>query len=233
MSKAELTTEVNSKLNLDLTKDDLLTVLISEEENKIQAEIDELEEKIKKFDNRRDMSSVIYNQWKDYFFEKLDIKSTKAITVEIRFHSDHKSLLNDYGDYIEYEVYDIRRLEGLKNPARASNKKYHSSARQFKVNKECKSITIIQSKDYKSKDGFEGTIHKSKIVSLTKTHMKEVNKIVNEYNDSLQEYVNNKVKLSELQYKLLTLDTDKNIKAAFIKKIVNTSDYTSLLLESK
>ena len=79
-----------------------------------------------------------------------------------------------------------------------------------------------------NKDGFEGTL--TKIFKIDTTKYKG---FLDNFNELYKQSKLLNEELSYCQYQLLILDTDKSIKSNLIKKIVNTSDYSKLFLESK
>ena len=127
-----------------------------------------------------------------------------------------------YEKFTNHMVYNISYLERMKNPKAAKNKK---------IKIEQKDLLITKNKAMFKRDveidGFEGTIYKSIAFKITKK-MKDLLAKINELEGKI---VQCEVKETEVEYKRLILSTDKSVKAKFIKKIINTSDIKTLLLD--
>lgn len=211
METPELKTAVKSNIDFAITKDDILTVLLSEKEQKYNAIIEKKNKEIEDYSEKLTLSK---NNIYDAIKTQYNLKKSDII---------NKTIKEDYSNKIEYNVYDIGRLEGLKNPKLAKNKKFKKGFMLIKM-----SADIEIMRDYKTKDGFAGTLRK--VITIDSDNYKH---LISECNKIIKKLAKAEEEVSEYEYKVLILDTDKSIKSSLIKKIVNTSDYSTLLLENK
>ena len=207
MSETLPTTEVNSKIDLTLTKEDVLTVLMHEKEEELNNELEVL---IKK-------REVVKEEIKDL------IKSTEAAVIK-KYKGDvvHSLFYNDYNNCIRFSFYNIGRLENLKNPKTAKDKMYSEQCYSFSFGKNIEIGKVVKN------DGFEGVITKNVSSSSFPASIKSaIGKL-----DKLQaKSIKLKIEIADFQYQLLILDTDRSIKAKLIKQIVKTTDFKLLLGE--
>ena len=212
MSK-ELDTQVNSKLDLTINKDDVLTVLISEKEEEYKAQLEEKRVKIDLYkeraeEARKDIHATVAKDC------NVDVAELSYILEQVHLKNEHQRH--------EVKMYDIRHLEGAKRPDLARNKMCIVRSNKYKLVESTKC-----QKDITTKDGFTGTVYKQVKIKTTDA----LKKLVAEYNRCNGYVLKFEAEEAEVLYLLMTLEHDKKIKAAFIKKVVNTSDFSALLLD--
>lgn len=208
---SELDTQVKSKLDLTINKEDVFTVLIAEREEEYKKELVEKQEKQK-----------LYQERADEAFNDMLVAIAKQGNVKVD-ELNRTITQSGYGKKDTYSIsrYNIDRLEGVKRPDLARNKKHNMQYNKLKL---CLSTTAT--KHIKTKDGFEGNL--SKQVKIE--HTEYLKKLCAEYNRCMKYVHKFEAEESEVRYKIITLEFDKSIKSAFLKKVVNTTDYSTLLL---
>jgi hypothetical protein len=205
----DLKTILNSKIDFTITKEDVLNILISEKEQQLSDTIDSIEKKI--VENKEEIKKL-----KEKIISVFKKKEKLGDDISIRNEFFYSKYHNDV-----YTYFDIQRLETLKNPSRAENITRQNNYISF-----CFRTDIICYKHFE-KDGFEGEL--TKIIVLKPT--REMNSLLEKINLIDRENKNLFIKSCELKYKRLCLDTDKSLRSEFIKKIVNTTDLKTLLIE--
>jgi len=212
MKKKELVTNVNSKLDFTITKDDILLVLLSDKEQELKKELEVIELSIK---SQETTLNKLKSHIEDVIRKDLSLKKDDKFDILTTNY-------NQCEHYVEYALYDINRLSQMKNPSLVKDKKIRQRQPLYSLHNK-----VVVSRKL-NKDGFEGTL--TKIFKIDTTKYKG---FLDNFNELYKQSKLLNEELSYCQYQLLILDTDKSIKSNLIKKIVNTSDYSKLFLESK
>lgn len=207
----KLTTDVKSKLDFTITKDDILLVLLSDKEEELKKELEVAEINFK-----------LKNVEIDGF--KLQLEEFIRKDLSLKKSDKFDFLTYDYNskELFEVPMYDVERIQNLKNPALARNKKYIMRSNPYKLHK-----TLIVTREYSNKEGFKGELVKKFEMELSK-----YKNLLDQLNGLFKQSLLLQSEVSHCEYKLLILDTDKSVKSNLIKKIVNTSEYSQLFLET-
>jgi hypothetical protein len=219
----KLTTQVSSKMDLTVNKDDVLVVLLAEQEEKYTTQIETLQDEISKCDTEmsnikdrlRKLIGKKYNVPEDSFNPIQGAESARGA------YNDNGQYYKDQGYHIT-KPYNIHRLENLKRPQLSKDKFYMAYTVPGKLTEH-----VTASKNVTTEDGFSGRVDKLFSVKPTKT----MEDLLKQYNEWLFKQADLEAKITKVQYDLLILDTDKTIKARFLKKIVKSTNLSKLLLE--
>lgn len=222
----------NAMLDLKVTKEDVLSVLIQEEEDRLNAELkdaekhfDDLTEKVKQ--HEKEIASVVYNNeaFKG-FYEEI---STQYGYVHMR----NQYVVKDYNkkDLRSLKIYDMNKLEGLVNPQKSNSKFTYVHEQHDKLDDYIENLKFPLIKDYKDADGFSGTLRKTFIVSLTPAEKKKIKLIINKLNKLSFPLLELKQSINELSYRILTLDSDRRFKNKLTKTILKSADLNKLFLK--
>lgn len=233
MSKAELESvdvRTNAQLELKVTKEDVLNVLLEKKENELVEAIEKLT--IIKDENEKNSKKVI----EDFVLSIVN----KEFTEHQHYHNgSYKYAINDVWsaitqyDYNGYNVYDIRHLNTVKNPTRVKEKKVRTSTYTYEVNiKRDNTFTYTLTKDVEDPNGWEGNLHKVVVQKLTKGQIKDLKIAIKKVNAFNEAYKNDHIALATLDYELLTLDTNRAFKNQLTKTIIANADLTQLLLDA-
>lgn len=210
MKNDELDTNVKSKLELNITKEDVLEVLIVEKEQEYKRELEII-------------YGVLDNNEKELEASEAKLRSIIINKHKLKEEDAFSMLTNDYSAEAKVDIiqYDMARLSTIKRP---------DLARKKRVTVQHNMLTISSQINVKRKveqDGFCGQLIKTIEMSiLSKPLQKELAK----YNDV---YIRGKQLLADqsgVEYKILILEHDRSIKSNLVKKIVNASDVSLLLL---
>lgn len=233
MSKAELESvdvRTNAQLELKVTKEDVLNVLLEKKENELVEAIEKLT--IIKDENKKNSKQLI----EDFVLSIVN----KEFTEHQHYNKgSYKYAINDVWsaitqyDYNEYNVYDIRHLNIVKNPTRVKEKKVRTSIYTYEVNiKRDNTFTYTLTKDVEDPNGWEGNLHKVVVQKLTKGQIKDLRIAIKKVNAFNEAYKNDHIALATLDYELLTLDTNRAFKNQLTKTIIANADLTQLLLDA-
>lgn len=233
MSKAELESvdvRTNAQLELKVTKEDVLNVLLEKKENELVEAIEKLT--IIKDENKKNSKQLI----EDFVLSIVN----KEFTEHQHYHNgSYKNAINDVWsaitqyDYNGYNVYDIRHLNTVKNPTRVKEKKVRTSTYTYEVNiKRDNTFTYTLTKDVEDPNGWEGNLHKVVVQKLTKGQIKDLKIAIKKVNAFNEAYKNDHIALATLDYELLTLDTNRAFKNQLTKTIIANADLTQLLLDA-
>jgi hypothetical protein len=206
--------QVNASIDFTINKDDVLTVLMSEREEQMQAEIDAYDEKIKQAGKTLD---EIINQIKDMF------RKQHKLQPDDEFQD---RMLDNYRrserEYKGIELYDIDYLSTLTNPSRAKRKKRTEHYADLVMTSH-----VYVERYVKTDDGFTGRLEKKIEIKNTKKYQP----LIDKYNQVRDDQYKLREAQSQLEYDLITLDSNKSVKASLVKKIVNTTDFKQFLLD--
>jgi len=233
MSKAELesvSVNTNAQLELKVTKEDVLNVLLEKKENELVEAIEKLT--AIKDENEKNSKQVM----EDFILSIVDKEFTecehyyaKDLRSRVRYAWEH---LTSY-DFNGYDVYDIRHLNTVKNPSRVKQKKVHTSTYTYKVNtRGGNTFAYHLIKDVEDLNGWEGTLNKKVEQKLTKDQIKDLKIAIKKVNAFNEAYKNDHIALATLEYELLTLDTNRAFRNKLTKTIIANADLTQLLLDA-
>lgn len=233
MSKAELESvnvNTNAQLELKVTKEDVLNVLLEKKENELVEAIEKLT--VIKDENEKNSKQVI----EDFILSIVDKEFTK---YEHYYNKDLRSRvryaweqLTAY-DFNRYDVYDIIHLNTVKNPSRVKQKKVHTSTNTYKVNmRDDNTFAYTLLQDIEDSNGWEGQLHKRVEQQLTKEQIKDLKIAIKKVNAFNEAYKNDDIALSTLEYELLTLDSNRAFRNKLTKTIIANADLTQLLLDA-
>ena len=207
--------EIATGVDITIDKDDVLTVLISKQEDALMDKLKEVEEQID------DFKFACKN-----YLEKIALElfaDEDELTPEEKYTAG-KCCIN--WQNTAFQIYDIERLEKYQNPKRASNKKtvvYEKTIGKFNNYKLKQSIGR-----YFEVDGFEGTLSKEFIAKVTD----RVLQLCELYNEQVDRLIACRKDFNEIQWQLILLDTDKSLRAKMIKNLLGIEDMTQLLKEA-
>lgn len=223
--------QVNSSIDFAVTKEDVLNVLLAEKEDELDAivsakrvELDQLQ---------RSMESA-----EDAIVEqvKSDFKLKKGDALEDEKDLEYALFNHHYNDTgkkatapkstAKAEIFNTSRLEGMKNPKMAKNKSriVEFYPHRFFGGSEKRTVTVYR--DMKTSDGLEGTLEGRKYLIISA----KAKQMLKELNSVRLEHFKLGAEISKIEFDILILDTDKQTKAAIVKRIVQTSDFKTLLL---
>ena len=233
MSKAELesvSVNTNAQLELKVTKEDVLNVLLEKKENELVEAIEKLT--AIKDENEKNSKQVM----EDFILSIVDKEFTecehyyaKDLRSRVRYAWEH---LTSY-DFNGYDVYDIRHLNTVKNPTRVKEKKVHTSTYTYKVNmRGDNTFAYHLIKEVEDLNGWEGTLNKRVEQKLTKDQIKDLKIAIKKINAFNEAYKNDHIALATLEYELLTLDTNRAFRNKLTKTIIANADLTQLLLDA-
>ena len=233
MSKAELesvSVNTNAQLELKVTKEDVLNVLLEKKENELVEAIEKLT--AIKDENEKNSKQVM----EDFILSIVDKEFTecehyygKDLRSRVRYAWEH---LTSY-DFNGYDVYDIRHLNTVKNPTRVKEKKVHTSTYTYKVDmRGGNTFSYNLTKEVEDSNGWEGTLCKRVEQELTKDQIKDLKIAIKKVNAFNEAYKNDHIALATLEYELLTLDTNRAFRNKLTKTIIANADLTQLLLNA-
>ena len=233
MSKAELESvnvNTNAQLELKITKEDVLNVLLEKKENELVEAIEKLT--VIKDENEKNSKQVI----EDFILSIVDKEFTEC---EHYYNKDIRSRVKyaweelTVYDFNRYDVYDIIHLNTVKNPSRVKQKKVHTSTYTYKVNmRGDNTFTYHLIKGVEDSNGWEGQLHKRVEQQVTKEQIKDLKIAIKKVNAFNEAYKNDHIALSTLEYELLTLDTNRAFRNKLTKTIISNADLTQLLLDA-
>ena len=211
---AKLETTTNSRLDLVINKEDIIAILISEKEEQIKHEINITKNTIVGDQEVvKQLKEAIHNEIAQQCGVLSLLKSGKC-TID--------SVLNtDYSKEFFFEHYDVSHLSQLKRPDLSSDRSRNIRYLGYKFNNK----TYVY-RDITTKEGFSGRLQKE--VILTKNP--KLDKLLDELNKADFKMGESKQQLNRLEYELIMVDHDKTIRAEILKKVLNTTDYKTLLL---
>jgi len=233
MSKAELesvSVNTNAQLELKVTKEDVLNVLLEKKENELVEAIEKLT--AIKDENEKNSKQVM----EDFILSIVDKEFTecehyyaKDLGSRVRYAWEY---LTSY-DFNGYDVYNIIQLNTVKNPTRVKEKKVHTSTYTYKVDTRSGSTFAYHLiKDVEDLNGWEGTLNKKVEQKLTKDQIKDLKIAIKKINAFNEAYKNDHIALATLEYELLTLDTNRAFRNKLTKTIIANADLTQLLLDA-
>jgi hypothetical protein len=233
MSKAELESvnvNTNAQLELKVTKEDVLNVLLEKKENELVEAIEKLT--VIKDENEKNSKQVM----EDFILSIVDKEFTdcehyyaKDLGSRVRYAWEE---LTSY-DFNNYDVYDIRHLNTVKNPTRVKEKKVHTSTYTYNVDMRGGNTFVYQLvKEVEDLNGWEGTLTKRVEQKLTKDQIKDLKIAIKKVNAFNEAYKNDHIALSNLEYELLTLDNNRAFRNKITKTIIANADLTQLLLDA-
>ena len=211
---AKLETTTNSRLDLVINKEDIIAILISEKEEQIKHEINITKNTIVGDQEVvKQLKEAIHNEIAQQCGVLSLLKSGKC-TID--------SVLNtDYSKEFFFEHYNVNHLSQLKRPDLSSDRLRTIRYLSYKFNNK----TYVY-RDITTKEGFSGRLQKE--VILTKNP--KLDKLLDELNKADFKMAESKQQLNRLEYELIMVDHDKTIRAEILKKVLNTTDYKTLLL---
>ena len=233
MSKAELESvdvRTNAQLELKVTKEDVLNVLLEKKENELVEAIEKLT--VIKDENEKNSKKVM----EDFILSVVDKEFTeyehyysKNLEGRVRHAWEELTIYNFNG----YDVYDIRHLNTVKHPTRVREKKVHMSTYTYEINKRGdNSFRYNLVKDIEDSNGWTGQLQKKVDQKLTKDQVKDLKIAIKKINAFNEAYKNDHIALSTLEYELLTLDTNRAFRNKLTKTIIANADLSQLLLDA-
>ncbi len=233
MSKAELesvSVNTNAQLELKVTKEDVLNVLLEKKENELVEAIEKLT--VIKDENEKNSKQVM----EDFILSIVNKEFTecehyyaKDLRSRVRYAWEHLTVY----DFNGYDVYDIVQLNTVKNPSRVKQKKVHTSTYTYKVNmRGDNTFAYHLIKEVEDLNGWEGTLNKRVEQKLTKDQIKDLKIAIKKINAFNEAYKNDHIALATLEYELLTLDTNRAFRNKLTKTIIANADLTQLLLDA-
>lgn len=211
---AKLETTTNSRLDLVINKEDIIAILISEKEEQIKHEINITKNTIiGDQEVIKQLKEAIHNEIAQQCGVLNLLKSGKCTIDNV--------LNSDYSKEFFFEHYDVSHLSQLKRPDLSSDRLRTIRHLGYKFNNK----TYVY-RDITTKEGFSGRLQKE--VSLTKNP--KLDKLLDELNKADFKMGESKQQLNRLEYELIMVDHDKTIRAEILKKVLNTTDYKTLLL---
>jgi len=233
MSKAELesvSVNTNAQLELKVTKEDVLNVLLEKKENELVEAIEKLT--AIKDENEKNSKQVM----EDFILSIVNKEFTecehyyaKDLRSRVRYAWEHLTVY----DFNGYDVYDIVQLNTVKNPSRVKQKKVHTSTYTYKVNmRGDNTFAYHLIKEVEDLNGWEGTLNKRVEQKLTKDQIKDLKIAIKKINAFNEAYKNDHIALATLEYELLTLDTNRAFRNKLTKTIIANADLTQLLLDA-
>lgn len=234
MSKAELESvdvRTNAQLELKVTKEDVLNVLLEKKENELVEAIEKLT--VIKDENKKNSKQVI----KDFILSIVGKEFTEYNHYYNRndLEGAVKHVWDDLTsyDFNGYDVYDIRHLNTVKNPTRVKEKKVHTSVHTYQIStRRDNTFAYHLVKEVEDLDGWEGTLNKRVEQKLTKDQIKDLEIAIKKVNAFNEAYKNDHIALSTLDYELLTLDTNRAFRNKLTKTIISNADLSQLLLDA-
>ena len=233
MSKAELESvnvNTNAQLELKVTKEDVLNVLLEKKENELIEAIEKLT--VIKDENEKNSKQVMEDfilSIVDKEFKECEHYYAKDLGSRVRYAWEHLTVY----DFNGYDVYDIVQLNTVKNPSRVKQKKVHTSTYTYKVNmRGDNTFAYHLIKEVEDLNGWEGTLNKRVEQKLTKDQIKDLKIAIKKINAFNEAYKNDHIALATLEYELLTLDTNRAFRNKLTKTIIANADLTQLLLDA-
>lgn len=232
MSKAELESvdvRTNAQLELKVTKEDVLNVLLEKKEN-------ELVEAIEKLTVIKDENEENSKQLKeDFILSVVD----KDFTEYEHNYGSYERTLDDIWRSItsdkfnSYDVYDISHLNTVKNPTRVKEKKVRTLTYTYEINMSCdNTFRYTLMNEIEATDGWQGKLYKKVEQKLTKSQIKDLKIVIKKINAINEAYKNDHIALATLEYELLTLDTNRAFRNKLTRTIIANADLTQLLLDA-
>jgi hypothetical protein len=212
----QLEPQVSSRLDLTLTKDDVITVLLVEEEKKLQAEVDLLDKKLEEI---QEFLSI--ENFKEVVLSDLKVKGKAEVNIKDIFH-------NSYGSHkskIRVELVNVSHLSTLSRVNSLTIRNHTISKTEALTTPKSKHTVNVE-KEITTPDGFVGSVYKEVEYKPTAKFLAACK----QYDAKVKEKVSLMLKKNELELKILTLDSNKEVKANLIKKIVSQTDYKQFLL---
>lgn len=220
--------EVKSQLNVNLTKEDLFVIKCSEQEEIFEKEISLLEDLISNIENKIELEekaviSFTEKILSDFISKTYDTNHIFKVSAHV-----YSSPKTGHGT-ISTPIYDIDYINTLKNPQRARKTSYFSIKKSnfeyldisklsinlnFTIEHEVENVTLYGYRilplssisSFPKKDA-------SSIVRVFKAFFEKFNAL----NEQLKEL---KIQKNELEFQLITMDSNKKLKSAFIKNII-------------
>ena len=234
MSKAELESvdvRTNAQLELKVTKEDVLNVLLEKKENELVEAIEKLT--VIKDENEKNSKQVM----EDFILSIVDKEFTECDHYYNRNNLEGavKYVWDELTTYKlnSYYVYDIGHLNTVKNPTRVKEKQVRTSVHTYEMcTTRHNTFSYHLIKDVENLDGWEGTLNKRVEQKLTKDQIKNLKVAIKKVNAFNEAYKNDHIALSTLEYELLTLDTNRAFRNKLTKTIIANADLTQLLLDA-
>lgn len=178
----------------------------------------ELESLNNHFQSLVDKKSEIKNSLVEEFIKFSGISKYSVIKFsDLTYNNEDPKLIDNS------KIYNIDKLNNSRSPKRIL-KNYYNDYRHFE---KIFRSSIKVSKRF-SIDGFEGFLEKT--IDMKKPS-KALKDLLNEYNSLSKSISKAYIDVNQLERDLICLDSDKSIKAEFIKKIIKSKDLTKLLKE--
>lgn len=210
-AKVKMDVNASTSINLNITKDDIILVMQDAEEKRLEELILQKNTELKKIQYSK--KEIKKNIEKD-ILKGLGLNTTKTIKYEVG------NILNS--EYKRLSLYDIKSLSNKVNIKRLKDG-YKTSIYSYNNYKFKSSITVYVKKSEKDfllqgekEFDFKPSVNSEKL-------LKEYN-LLNDKDNDLTVEINN------LEVDLLYVSNDKSYKVEMIKKIVNASEYSQLIL---
>ncbi len=221
----------NAMLDLKVTKEDVLSVLMQEEEDRLNAELEIEESNLKKLEEKE---KVYYEQIAEVVYSNEAFKNDLDVIKETYtsdFMKRQYMTINHKADRKSIKTYDMDRLEDLAHPEKSTQKYTYLYAAISKFNENGDGCTYKMSKEYTDAEGFSGVLKKSIEVTLTSDERRKIKTIINKFNKLVVPRIEFMSKINELRYKILTLDSDRKFKNKLTKTILKSADLNKLFLK--
>lgn len=222
--------EINVKIDLRVTKDDILNLLLEKKEKELEKTVEEKSKSLMDLNKRRD------ELYKEIFFEKAHHEYRNHICYKMRHNRDINDryywssnfiqfFVQDIVDYknIIYRTYNVEKLASYSNPkAAVEHAKYTTRwIHEYKLKDYSVSHTYKYSTDWEDKFFTLGPLKKSQVKNLKEQ--------IDELNTIYQEIQKITIVLREAQYKLLTFEKDRSIRNELTKALIAGVDVKTLL----
>lgn len=220
--------EIKSQLNVNLTKEDLFLIKCAEQEEVFEKEISLLDDLILNLGNKikeekESTCKKIEKILLDFITKTYNTNEFFTVTPQV-----------DYGivygnPHRHISIYDIECINNLKNPLRAKKTNYFP-IELYQIEK-CEISNLKISLNYKIEHEVEKinlsstkTEYIKNLQSFPKKDISTIVKLMREsferVNTLYEQYADLKVQKNELEFQLITMDSNKKLKSAFIKNII-------------
>jgi hypothetical protein len=227
--KVDVTT--NAMLDLKVTKEDVLSVLIQEEEDRLNAELKIEESNLNKLEEKE---KVCYEQIAEVVYSNKGFNGSLDAMKEVytsEFMGKQYMKTNHKVDRKSIKTYEMNRLEGLAHPEKSTQKYTYLYATSMMFNENAEASTYRMNKDYTDAEGFSGVLHKSIKITLTDDERRKIKTIINKFNKLAIPRIECMHEINELSYRILTLDSDRKFKNKLTKTILKSADLNKLFLK--
>lgn len=229
---SSLTPSVKSQVNLNINKEDIYDIIVSDKEDEIQSKLDILN---KELENLRLDKSVIKDKIENIAIDKIKsiipIQSNVDITISVYTSTINSKVLNIIPIK---DLSDLDKIKDIKKTLKLKSRETSLSKHKFYFNNTCKFQIYTK---VKVDLGFEEVetynnyyLHFNELSDKDKKYIeKEVNKLISEYEEVNNKIIDLQKEINDLEIEYY-LVSDKSNKAKFIKNIISQNPELSKLL---